>query len=264
MNPSSKHLKRQGKSKRQARKSQIPRQPVRMSGSSVTNTVESFLPVFPNTTVRKLRYNNTNVLAPASGVLDTHVFSLNGLYDPDITGAGHQPMGFDEMMYFYEHYHVIHTTVHVTFMNAQPLYRGYVGLKVTPDVTPPAQYEQYVEEGRAVSDVISGDSSSFNGTKVLTTSVNVPAINGLTRGNFLASDVYRGGITSNPAEQTYLQVGAWSPALQNLAVEFSIILEYTVAFTEPRNLTSSLALRRPNTPALPATQESKMPRVARR
>lgn len=149
-------------------------------------------------------------------------------------------MGFDNIMPFYEHYHVLHCKAIVTFTNKQPLYRGYVGLKITPDVTPPGDYFQLIEEGRSVIDVISGDSSNANGSKELRASVNVPLVNGLNRSNFLADVDLRGTISSNPAEQTYLQVCGWSHAGQNLDVEFNIILEFTAAFTEPRNLTSSL------------------------
>lgn len=36
----------------------------------------------------------------------THQYALNGLFDPEITGGGHQPMGFDQMMAWYNNYRV--------------------------------------------------------------------------------------------------------------------------------------------------------------
>lgn len=241
----SKQRKRQGKSKSKGPARSRPtnlRQPVQLSGSSVTHTLDSFLPIFPNITTRRLRYATGNTIVAASGLLTTHVFTLSGLYDPDITGTGHQPMGFDNIMPFYEHYHVINAKVHVTFMNKQSLYRGYVGLKITPDTAAPASYEDLVEEGRAVVDNIGGANDAFNGSKVLRASVNVPAVNGLTRKNFIANEATQGTIASNPSEQTYLHVCAWSPAAQSLDVEFYAVIEYTAVFTEPRNLTSSSKL----------------------
>lgn len=173
------------------------------------------------------------------GVLNTYVFSLSGLYDPDITGTGHQPMGFDQIMPFYEHYHVLHCSAHVTFMSATNTARGFVGLKVTPDVAPPASSDDLREEGRAVTDALAGAGLEFNGTKVLRTSVNVPAVNGLNKANFLANVDLRGTISSNPAEQTYLHVCAYSPQGVTMTTDFQIVLEFTAAFTEPRNLVSS-------------------------
>lgn len=231
---------RPNRKKNQAEKP--PKQPVHMSGTSVNATVDSFIPIFPNMATRRLRYSSGNVVTCPSGVLTSHVFSMSGLYDPDITATGHQPLGFDDMMRFYEHYHVLYCKAKVTFMNKQPLYRGFVALKIAPDTAKSYDYEVLVEEGRASVDFIAGESSSFNGTKLLTAEVNVPAVNGLTRQNFLADSNLRGTIASNPDEQTYLHVCAWSPAGQNLDVEFNAVLEFTAVFTEPRNLTKALQL----------------------
>lgn len=232
--------KRQGKSKRQSRNNanKLPRQPVQMSGNSNT-IVDSFLPIFPNVAVRKLRYTTANILSVSSGVLTTHVFSLNGLYDPDYTGTGHQPMGFDQMMPFYNHYHVTKAKVHVIFSMLEADRAGSIGIKVTPDTTPPGSFENLIEEGRNSWDTIAGAASTTNGTKALRCSVNVPAINGLTRANYLADTEYQGTIIANPSEQTFIHICAWSSPLISFSVRFDIVIEYEAAFTEPRNLTPS-------------------------
>ena len=240
MNKTSRTNKRQGKSKRQSRNNanKLPRQPVIMSGNSNT-IVDSFLPIFPNVAVRKLRYTTANQISVTSGVLNTHVFSLNGLYDPDYTGTGHQPMGFDQMMPFYNHYHVTKAKVHVIFSMLEGDRAGAVGIKVTPDTTPPGSHEDLIEEGRNSWDTIAGAASTTNGTKALRCSVNVPAVNGLSRANFLADTEYQGTIISNPTEQTYIHLCAWSSSLNSFTVRFDVVIDYEAVFTEPRNLTPS-------------------------
>ena len=54
----------------------------------------------------RLRYS-TN-LAIVTGVLGTatNIFNLNSLYDPDRTGVGHQPRGFDQIKTLYNRYRV--------------------------------------------------------------------------------------------------------------------------------------------------------------
>jgi len=244
MNKNLNHKRRQGKSKRQSRNNanRVPRQPVVMSVASANCNaiVDSYLPIFPNIAVRKLRYSTANIISVTSGGLVTHVFSLNGLYDPDYTGTGHQPMGFDQMMPFYNHYHVTKVKAHVIFSMLESDRAGQVGLKVTPDTVPPANSEDLVEEGRNTWDCIAGAASTTNGTKALKCSVNVPAINGLSRANFLADPDYQGTIISNPAEQTYLHICAWSTPLLSFSVRFDIVLDYEAVFTEPRNLTPSV------------------------
>lgn len=41
-----------------------------------------------------------------TGISGSYIYTLNGLYDPDITGGGAQPTGFDEYMAMYNHYRV--------------------------------------------------------------------------------------------------------------------------------------------------------------
>lgn len=241
----------------------------------MTTTVDSFLPVFPNITTRKLRYADRGAASSVSGVVGSYVFSLSGLYDPNITGVGHQPMGFDEIMPFYEHYHVLHVDVHVTF-EIEGSARGFVALKVTPDTSLPSVPTTILEEGRNVVDYIDAVQSA-NAAKVLRASVNVPGVMGLTRRNFLADTDTGGAINSNPVEQTYLHCCVWGNAVTTINVAVNIVLEYTAIFTEPRNLASSYSLVRQvqsasddaheakltNSSRVPTTRQVRMDRPAR-
>lgn len=47
----------------------------------------------------------------------TYTYSLNGPYDPNITGAGVQPVGFDPWMTMYTNFRVDQVRVEITFMN---------------------------------------------------------------------------------------------------------------------------------------------------
>lgn len=51
----------------------------------------------------------------AGGTLSTHQFSLNNVFDPDVTGAGHQPMGYDQLMSLYQFCRVIKAKVKTIF-----------------------------------------------------------------------------------------------------------------------------------------------------
>ncbi|WP_219929646.1 hypothetical protein, partial [Achromobacter pulmonis] len=41
------------------------------------------------------------------GTVDTHIFRANSVYDPDESGVGHQPTGFDQLMEFFQYYTVV-------------------------------------------------------------------------------------------------------------------------------------------------------------
>jgi len=52
----------------------------------------------------------------AGGTLTSYSFSANGMFDPNITGTGHQPMFYDQMAALYNHYCVIGSKCTVEFV----------------------------------------------------------------------------------------------------------------------------------------------------
>lgn len=62
------------------------------------------------------RYVETVTINPSAAVSGDNVFSANGMYDPNITGTGHQPYGFDQMAALYDHFAV--TGSRITIMTS--------------------------------------------------------------------------------------------------------------------------------------------------
>lgn len=60
----------------------------------------------------------TRLILPAGTIGSTqgYVFRANGLYDPDYTGAGHQPMYRDELALQYDKYTVVSSWIKITFI----------------------------------------------------------------------------------------------------------------------------------------------------
>jgi len=60
---------------------------------------------FPQRKFCKMRYSdNVTITAPATNLSYEYIYSLNGLYDPDFTGTGHQPYGYDTCSLLYNNY----------------------------------------------------------------------------------------------------------------------------------------------------------------
>ena len=78
---------------------------------------------FPIAKTYKLRYDQDGYISVGTlGVLGTQQsFNLNSLYDPDRTGTGHQPYGFDALSVAYTRYKVWGCWVDLTFYNVQTL-----------------------------------------------------------------------------------------------------------------------------------------------
>lgn len=69
---------------------------------------------FPLSTRTTLRYKEAVLLDPSAGQFKTYVFKTNDLYDPNYTGTGHQPMGYDQLAAVYSHYSVSRSRIKVT------------------------------------------------------------------------------------------------------------------------------------------------------
>lgn len=74
---------------------------------------------FPARMRAKLRYNETFGLVSTAGALNVYTFYTNGLYDPNYSGGGHQPMYFDQFMAVYDHYKVIGSKIQVQCVQGQ-------------------------------------------------------------------------------------------------------------------------------------------------
>jgi len=76
-----------------------------------------FLPKMLKQTLRYFDMPAVSI-AIGTGISTPYLFSCNGLYDPNVSGVGHQPMGFDNMMALYDHYTVVSSRLKVTLCNA--------------------------------------------------------------------------------------------------------------------------------------------------
>lgn len=63
----------------------------------------------------KLKWVWRGSITSTTGTPGTMQFNLGSLYDPNYTGAGDQPVGFDELMAIYQKYHVIAVKWEVDF-----------------------------------------------------------------------------------------------------------------------------------------------------
>lgn len=184
-------------------------------------------------------YSNNSLNLPATGASVAYVYSANGLYDPDISGVGTQPMGFDQMMIFYEHYTVFNARIIVTFRNYSAGISPIVYIAVRADSPVITDPKTIMETGNSVSTQLmpGGVSGSL---KELKLSVRVAPFLGFD--DLMDSNVSRGDIAANPAEGLFFHVGAYNnEALSAGIVQFQVRIEYDAVFTETRVITPSLS-----------------------
>lgn len=74
-------------------------------GNKKTVLVNNSLAPFPAQLITKMKYSQTFTISSALGAKQE--FNLNSVWDPDRTGIGHQPYGFDTLSTVYNRYKVM-------------------------------------------------------------------------------------------------------------------------------------------------------------
>lgn len=172
-----------------------------------------------------------------SGTAAYHIFSVNGLYDPDITGVGHQPLGFDELMNMYDHYTVIGARIRVDFQNTSAVDAVQCGILVDDGTTPSTDTRVIIENGLG-KNMILGPEGQANSSRSMVLNCNPSKRLGISKP--LAEKDIRGSSSANPTEQCYFGIWAADPAgSSGHTVNFNVTIEYVSILTEPKQMSLS-------------------------
>jgi len=166
----------------------------------------------------------------------TYVFSANGLYDPNITGTGHQPMGFDQIMLNYNHFIVTHAKCQVLLRNTSTAY-PIVVLSRCSAATAVTDQQRILEEGNYVKTQLLPVGVQ-GAVKRLDLDMSIKKFGGVD--DLLDRSDYQGDVAANPVEQSYFQIQVFTEDLSSATVYFEVTLEYQAWFTEPRINTTSM------------------------
>jgi len=191
------------------------------------------MPVFPASIVKRLRYSGSASLTSTAGAVATYVLRANDLFDPDFTGTGHQPMGFDPLMLWYNHFCVVEAKLVVTFRNTSANF-GTCCVRYDGASTPITVIDRIIELGGAVFDDL-GYLSSTNDIKQLTLRMDIAKLQGVSRKAITADPSLRGDAATSPTEVTYFHIQTWSSLAGNTGIEIDFVLEQLAHFMEPRD-----------------------------
>jgi len=195
-------------------------------------------PLFGYKATRTIQYYSPGTVTSGAGSAGAYVFSGNGAFDPDITGTGGQPMGFDQMMLYFNHYTVIRTRLRVVFQTNSTTLRATVAVMISGSSTVTSVIENAMENGDIAFQVLEY-AGAMGGTATFTRTLNHGKFQGLR--NLVDDPNMRGDAASNPTEQTYFHLMIWNPSsATTVSADFQVMLEYDTIFHEPRKSTLSL------------------------
>lgn len=169
--------------------------------------VNRALAPFAQRYISKHKYAEVRVVTgPAGGGLVQYNFNLNSLYDPNLTGTGHQPYGYDQMVDIYNRYRVFRVDYAISAYNTD----STTGVSVVGAL--PSNEPITVSGG--VSELMENPRAKYitqaNGAtlKVLKGSISLPSLVGRSKSQYMADDRYQALSTSSPSELAILNIMA--------------------------------------------------------
>lgn len=188
---------------------------------------------FPERMRMRHRYCETITISPTGGAGGLYIFSANGMYDPNITGTGHQPLYFDQMTPMYNHYAVISSKINVTLVSHTNVASTFSLLAVLlrlDQASFTGSVQNAVEQPTSVWKCYSANDEGLPATPTLYQSFNAYKVFGA---NVLDRDDVGGTGSANPTEQQYYAILCRDPlGVGNGVIDVNVVIEYDAVWTE--------------------------------
>lgn len=180
----------------------------------------------------RLKYNQT-VVVNGTGCLE-YQFNLNSIYDPDLSGTGHQPYGFDQLATVYNRYRVYKTVWRIQGVSKSTDYN----LCTYPanDLVTVSNINRAAELPRAISKLVCLDTPTY-----LVGRISLPSLFGRTRYQYMSDDRYQSLVSANPSESAILRVFVQDTLgpVGNVSAILMITLIYYVELFDSNTLSQS-------------------------
>jgi hypothetical protein len=172
-----------------------------------------------------------------------HVFSANGLYDPDITGTGHQPRGFDQLIALYDHYVVERASCKVYFAGKIAPTSSAIpvsGIQLQSSSTVQSDYIDYAEQARCEFSITPYALTSGGMAETREHGLHFDATEFMGIPDPVTATKLQGSVSANPLDQAFFHV--WMQCIDgstSMSQQALVHLEYEVVFIEPVPVASS-------------------------
>lgn len=196
---------------------------------------------FPKIMTIKHRYVQNDTLSHATGGIDYQTYSCNSMFDPDFSGIGHQPEGYDIASTIWSHYTVIGSKITCRIVgaigagaggNAVPI---VFTLQTHPTGTPTYTDPTTASELSGAKTYVMGPSQD----KPLVLSSNWSAKKTFGSG-VMANNSLMGASGAGPTEQTFWTVSFRAmDQVTSVTCHMQVVIEYIAVWRELKTLTQS-------------------------
>ena len=199
---------------------------LRLSTVRLTNSMNPF----PPSMICDLQYVDYGTVSSTGATTSTgaeYAFRLNSLFDPNLTGAGHQPRYFDQLTNIYQLYRVYKCSFQVEFYKPASTTMFCAGQVRNSQDTYTLSTKSPVNVGEADGSWL--QYARDDGTPLVFSGVvKIPDADGLTYAAWLANDNYAAPITANPNYCPVVSIAAGDEAapVGSQSILFHIKLVY--------------------------------------
>lgn len=195
--------------------------------------VNRALQPIPQRYIAKLKYSD--VVTTSSGLGD-FALNLNSLFDPNRTGIGHQPYGFDQLAILYNRYRVISCGYRVNLTASSSTIPIMLTAMPANQVVVAGTASEIRENPR--SKYITQNPGAY--APVLSGKSYIPSVVGRTRAQYMADDRYQAEVTGSPQELAILNLQTFTSNDQPIASQLvQVLMEFTVEFFDVKSLGQS-------------------------
>lgn len=185
----------------------------------------------------RLTYSDIYTMTNGSGTMSSRIMRINGMRDPDVTGTGHQPRGFDELMSLYDHFVVIGAKVELCVVNTSDTAPCTFSAVIRDNNITISDYLDYLESPMRKTITLS-PSDGGSSSRKLTFNVNPNTF--LGRSKPMSDPELKGSAASDPTEMCYLHFGHTPTDLASVStIAVTATITYTAVLIEPKNPTQS-------------------------
>lgn len=178
------------------------------------------------------KYSDFQTFSLTTLVGSQQLYRMNSLFDPDKTGSGHQPYGYDQITPLYLRYRVLRFRYKITFATSSSDYFALVipiNGALASAITNLTTFTQAAESPRGRSTIVSSTTRSI----IMRGNLALNALNGTTQIEYLADDRFQAAVSSNPTEVIDLAIGWFNPSGGTITVNFGAELIYECDIHDP-------------------------------
>jgi hypothetical protein len=191
-----------------------------------------------NRQIVKMRYSE-DINLTAGVNLSNYDFRANSIYDPNLSGVGHQPLSHDQWANFYDHYVVLGAKIKVTLWHGSSTATDNVFFSLALQDTNNVMTSQSMirEQPRTSWTMLTPPNA---GKSMRTLSKKFSAKKFFGAKSVITWDKLGATLGNNPTEDALFRIFYQNAtSVNNVSVSANIIIDYIVLLSEPKVLVQS-------------------------